>query len=54
MIASAADFGLHVGEHVEVRRRYPYHGEELMIRFSTETLDYVKSTQEIEEEVGAS
>ena len=23
------------GEHVEVRRRYPYHGEELMIRFST-------------------
>jgi predicted phosphodiesterase len=42
------------GEHVEVRRRYPYHGEELMIRFSTETLDYVKSTEEIEEEVGAS
>ena len=41
------------GEHVEVRRRYPYHGEELMIRFSTETLDYVKSTEEIEEEVGA-
>jgi hypothetical protein len=24
-----------------------------MIRFSTETLDYVKSTEEIEEEVGA-
>jgi 3',5'-cyclic AMP phosphodiesterase CpdA len=42
------------GEHVEVRRRYPYHGEELMIRFSTQTLDYVKSTEEIEEEVGAS
>jgi 3',5'-cyclic AMP phosphodiesterase CpdA len=41
------------GEHVEVRRRYPYHGEELMIRFSTETLDYQKSTVEIEEEVGA-
>jgi 3',5'-cyclic-AMP phosphodiesterase len=41
------------GEHVEVRRRYPYHGEELMIRFSTETLDYVKSTEEIEEGVGA-
>ena len=41
------------GEHVEVRRRYPYHGEELMIRFSTETLNYVKSTEEIEEEVGA-
>ena len=41
------------GEHVEVRRRYPYHGEELMIRFSTETLDYQKSTGEIEEEVGA-
>ena len=34
------------GEHVEVRRRYPYHGEELMIRFSTETLDYVKSTED--------
>jgi hypothetical protein len=42
------------GEQVEVRRRYPYHGEELMIRFSTKTLDYVKSTEEIEEEVGAS
>ena len=41
------------GEHVEVRRRHPYHGEELMIRFSTQTLDYVKSTEEIEEEVGA-
>jgi Icc protein len=41
------------GEHVEVRRRYPYHGEELMIRFSTETHEYEKSTQEIEEEVGA-
>ena len=24
-----------------------------MIRFSTQTLDYVKSTEEIEEEVGA-
>jgi len=40
------------GAHVEVRRRYPYHGEELMIRFSTETLAYEKSTGEIKAEVG--
>jgi Icc protein len=40
------------GAHVEVWRRYPYHGQELMIRFSTETLAYVKSTGKIESEVG--
>jgi 3',5'-cyclic-AMP phosphodiesterase len=41
------------GAHVEVWRRFPYHGQELMIRFSTETLDYVKLTGSIESEVGA-
>ena len=37
--------------HVEVWRRYPYHGEERIIRFSTETLDYEKYTGAIEREV---
>jgi hypothetical protein len=41
------------GEHVDVWRRYPYHGQERMIRFSTETLAYEKYTAEIESEVGA-
>jgi len=41
------------GARVEVWRRYPYHGQERMIRFSTETLAYEKSTARVETGVGA-
>jgi 3',5'-cyclic-AMP phosphodiesterase len=41
------------GEHVNVWRRYPYHGQEQIIRFSTETLAYEKYTARIEDEVHA-
>ncbi len=41
------------GDRVEVSRRYPYHGEEPIIRFSVETLDFEKFTAGIEREVRA-
>ncbi len=41
------------GAHVDVWRHYPYHGQERMLRFSTETLAYEKYTAQVEEEVGA-
>ncbi len=37
--------------HVDVWRRYPFHGEERIIQFSTETLVYEKYTARIEDEV---
>jgi Icc protein len=40
--------------HVDVWRRYPYHGQEKIIQFSTETREYEKYTTRIEEEVRAS
>ena len=39
------------GPHVDVWRRYPYHGQERIIQFSTETLAYEKYTGRIETEV---
>jgi hypothetical protein len=39
------------GTHVDVWRKYPYHGQERIIQFSTETLAYEKYTARIENEV---
>ena len=39
------------GGHVDVWRRYPFHGQERIIQFSTETLAYEKYTARIESEV---
>jgi 3',5'-cyclic AMP phosphodiesterase CpdA len=39
------------GSHVDVWRRYPYHGQERIIQFSTETLAFEKYTARIEGEV---
>jgi 3',5'-cyclic AMP phosphodiesterase CpdA len=41
------------GPAVDVWRKHPYHGRELVIHFSTETLDFEKHTGEIEREVTA-
>jgi Icc protein len=41
------------GREVSVWRRYPYHGQERIIKFSTETLAYEKHTATIEDEVHA-
>ena len=37
--------------HVDVWRRYPYHGQEKIIQFSTETRAFQKYTDRIEREV---
>jgi Icc protein len=37
--------------HVDVWRRYPYHGQEKIIQFSTETKEFQKYTDRIEREV---
>ena len=37
--------------HVDVWRRYPFHGQERIIQFSVETLAYEKYTARIEGEV---
>jgi Icc protein len=37
--------------HVDVWRRYPFHGQERIIQFSTETLEFEKYTARIEREV---
>src|SRR6059036_3429961 len=37
--------------HVDVWRRYPYHGQEKIIQFSTETREFQKYTARIEDEV---
>lgn len=39
------------GGHVDVWRRYPFHGQERIIQFSTETKTYEKYTARIEDEV---
>lgn len=39
------------GTHVDVWRRYPFHGEERIIQFSTDTKTYEKYTARIEDEV---
>jgi 3',5'-cyclic-AMP phosphodiesterase len=39
------------GSHVDVWRKYPYHGQERIIQFSTETLAYEKYTARIEGEI---
>ena len=42
------------GTHVDVWRRYPFHGQEKIIQFSTETKTYEKYTARIEDEVRSS
>jgi 3',5'-cyclic AMP phosphodiesterase CpdA len=37
--------------HVDVWRRYPYHGQEKIIQFSTDTKEFQKYTDRIEREV---
>src|ERR671910_1795659 len=37
--------------HVDVWRKYPYHGQERIIQFSTDTLEFEKYTTRIEDEV---
>ena len=39
------------GTHVDVWRRYPFHGQERIIQFDLETLEYEKYTSRIEEEI---
>ena len=39
------------GTHVDVWRKYPYHGQERIIQFATDTLAYEKYTARIEGEV---
>jgi 3',5'-cyclic AMP phosphodiesterase CpdA len=39
------------GHHVDVWRKYPFHGQERIIQFSTETLAFEKYTARIETEV---
>jgi 3',5'-cyclic-AMP phosphodiesterase len=39
------------GSHVDVWRKYPFHGQERIIQFSTETLSFEKYTARIESEV---
>ena len=41
------------GSHVAVWRRYPFHGQERIIQFDLETLEYEKYTSRIENEVTA-
>jgi Icc protein len=39
------------GRHVDVWRKYPFHGQERIIQFSTDTLEFEKYTRRIEDEV---
>ena len=39
------------GTHVDVWRRYPFHGQEKIIQFSIDTLEFEKYTARIEGEV---
>jgi hypothetical protein len=39
------------GTHVDIWRRYPYHGQERIIQFDLATLEYEKYTGRIEREV---
>src|ERR671918_850434 len=40
-----------VGNHVDVWRRYPFHGQEKIIQFSLATLEFEKYTARIEDEI---
>jgi len=42
------------GSHVDVWRKYPFHGQEKIIQFSTETKTYEKYTARIDDEVRSS
>jgi hypothetical protein len=39
------------GTHVDVWRKYPFHGQEKIIQFSRDTRTYEKYTARIEDEV---
>jgi 3',5'-cyclic AMP phosphodiesterase CpdA len=39
------------GRHVDIWRRYPFHGQERIIQFSADTLEFEKYTGRIEDEV---
>ena len=39
------------GSHVDIWRRHPFHGQERIIQFSTDTFEYEKYTGRIESEV---
>ena len=39
------------GTHVDIWRRHPFHGQERIIQFSTDTFEYEKYTGRIEREV---
>ena len=41
------------GRHVDVWRKYPFHGQEKIIQFATDTLEFEKYTARIEGEVTA-
>ena len=41
------------GAHVSVWRRYPFHGQERIIQFSTDTLEFEKYTARIEGELSS-
>ncbi len=41
------------GRHVDIWRRYPFHGQERIIQFSADTLEFEKYTARIESEVTA-
>lgn len=44
---------IEISAHVDVWRKYPFHGQERIIQFSTETLAYEKYTARIEDEITA-
>jgi hypothetical protein len=39
------------GRHVTVWRKYPFHGQERIIQFSSDTLEFEKYTGRIDDEV---
>ena len=39
------------GRHVDIWRKYPFHGQERIIQFSSDTLEFEKYTARIESEV---
>ena len=41
------------GSHVAIWRRYPFHGQERIIQFSSETLEFEKYTARIEGELSS-
>jgi predicted phosphodiesterase len=41
------------GSHVDIWRKYPFHGQERIIQFSADTLEFEKYTARIEREVAS-